>query len=256
MLEIFIPFFREFPWNKECKWITPIACGNFKNPEILLNASTRDNINQLNPYYNEFATLYWVRNNLRLKKYSGFYHYRKYLDPNPPHKIGFACEYRVNNPTQEILARLTSDSCEAKILEILDSYEMIAPRPIISNISIKEQYIQHHSKYTWDAFETAIIESHPDQKKHIRYFSDSNLFHFYGCMITKSEIFIEYIDFVMPVLDNLIRTTPPKILDDENSRFRAHRYPAYLGERLFMLFMHLRGFKTWHAPTAILEAGA
>ena len=77
-IEIYQTFHRPFPYKKQCEWIKPVGVGGYSEPGFLTD-NTGDNIANLNPYYSEFTTMYWVWKNRQLPDVVGFYHYRRYL---------------------------------------------------------------------------------------------------------------------------------------------------------------------------------
>lgn len=81
-IDIFICGHKPFDEIVKHKSYTNIFGGYKGNFEIKngLTDNTRDNISDLNGFYSELTSIYWVWKNLKLKDYVGFCHYRRYFD--------------------------------------------------------------------------------------------------------------------------------------------------------------------------------
>jgi hypothetical protein len=253
-LKIYIPYFRKFP-IPESENIIPLACGDFQDHSISINTKTGDNINHLNPYWNEYTSLYWIIKNQTLPKKVGFMHYRKFFAIELQSSNRWQPVYRTN-PTQEILNQLCSTAAVRRYERTLDSHDIIVPRGYHLNLSIKDQYTNSHGEEEWNQFELAIANVLPEYKQHLPFFYETNYFIFFGMMITHREFFLRYVSQVVCVLNELLRMRMPNIKSDEAARFRHHRYPAYLGERFFMLFLHANSLRRFECPVVLLESTA
>lgn len=235
-----------------CGWIRPVMCGSYINASIDLDARRGLSINDLNPYLNEFSILHWLEKNHQIPRIAGMVHYRKYFDFFAPPQVAWRHAY-LTEPTDSELSRLSAPEVQEHIQSILNRHDVICPRPVYMQMSIKEHYLSAHEPRAWTVFEQAIRDVAPMYGRHIDFFENSNRFTFFGMMITHHDIFLNYIRTVTKILLRLIELMPPEIHDDAKARFRNHRYPAFLGERFFMLYLHVNRLQLHEATIAHLE---
>jgi hypothetical protein len=251
-MEVYAAAFRDFHWPEHCHWLVPIGCGDYRPHPNTLHAATGKNLNALNPYLNEFSVLHWVAENRALPPLAGMVHYRKYFDLAPPAPVSWLAAYRTD-PTPGELHRLTGEGVEDLIADRLGRHDIICPKAIYMNQSIRQQYEAAHDPATWLAFEQAIREREPSYARHLKFFEESNRFVFFGMFITHRDIFLQYVRTVVPILLRLMEICPVVERHDEDKRFRHHRYPAFLGERFFMLWLHVNRFRIHECTVAHLE---
>lgn len=253
-MQIFIPYFRSFI-IPDSTHVTPVGCAGYTSEKILLNTNSGDSIDELNTYWNEYTSLYWILRNVQLPNLVGFMHYRKF----------FALEFLLSGnwapvlkaePSQELLNRLCSEQTVKKYTEILQSHDVIVPKGYQMNMSIRDQYIRSHGEREWYLFEKAVTKALPEYEEHLSFFRESNYFIFFGMMLTHRHWFKRYVSEVTRVLSELLKLEKPQIRPDETTRFRYHRYPAYLGERFFMLFLYANNLKKYESPVILLESTA
>jgi len=80
-------------------------------------------------------------------------------------------------------------------------------------------------------------------------------FRFYPIFITRWAVFDEFCSLLFPVLfevEDRIGALP----DIAGQRFQPGRYPAYLSERFWMLYLHARRLRLYGAQLLALEANA
>lgn len=175
-------------------------------------------------FYSELMSYKYIYDNVPLKKYIGFCHYRKYfnfLDDIPD------------------------------LDEIFSEYDCIAAKPLIYDVSIKEQYDTCHNIEDLYIVGGIIADKYPTYAKMWHNFIDGDLLVPYNMFIMKSEDFSEYIKFMFDILDeyvNIVGTNINKRIYDNYEKYIKDFYPndtveyqyrigGYLGERLTNLFL-------------------
>jgi hypothetical protein len=140
-----------------------------------------------------------------------------------------------------------------KFRKMLKTNDAIVPCGCQLSHSIKEQYISLHDSETWDVLIEAINYECPEYSKHIDYFDKSSRAIFLGMIIANKKLFLDYIDLAVRITTRIIYLKPPVDKQDEDARFQYHRYPAYLGERFFMLFLHVNRLRLFECPIVFLR---
>lgn len=189
-------------------------------------------------FYSELYMLDYVSKNIKLKKYTGFCHNRRYF--------GFLDDI-------------------PNLDEIFSEYDCITTKPIIFEKSIKEQYGAGHNIEDLYIIGGIIADKYPEYANMWHTFINGNIFIPYNMFIIKSEDFKEYIKFMFDILDEYVKIVGTDIMKriiDNTEKYLKTFYPndtrqyqyrigGYLGERLTNLFImtHYKKIKTY---TAIL----
>ena len=251
-IEIYQTFHRPFPYKK-CDWIKPVGVGGYHEPGFLKD-NTGDNIAHLNPYYSEFTTMYWVWKNVQLPDAVGFYHYRRYLhidhhDRNFKWggKIDKGSHYQVDYIEQpHVMELLTSDHYKEKITSMLQSTDAITGYPMRFDVTVPQQWAQHHPMEPLIAFVDELKQQYPHNHRQINYFFSQYGRCTWPVMIMKKDLFLRFCETLFPLLDRIFK----KIGTPYNSY--QNRYLCFLVERFIPVFFHLNNVHPNWVPTMTL----
>lgn len=191
-------------------------------------------------FYSELYNYKYVNENINLKKYVGFCHYRKYF------------KFLDNIPDMD---------------EIFSNYDCIASKPIEWNLTVREQYMKFHNIEDLNIVENIIDEKYPQYSHFCKVFLDGKLFIPCNMFIMKKEDFKQYCDFIFNVLDeyvNIVGTDINKRIEDNKDKYLKNFYPnntveyqyrigGYLAERLTNIFImtHFKKIKVY--PVIVTE---
>lgn len=243
-------------------WITPFVVGPYagqQNEFQPIDTGSGDSIAHLNPYFGELTGQYWLWRNRqpgerKADDYIGFCHYRRYFNLVPNDR--FHENKLLVDPTPAALAHLGSAEQEARAAALLGQFDMLATRQVALPFTIREQFNAVHDERIWQAFVNSIRSvSPPWIVSCLDLFDVSYEFRFYPIFITRWDIFEEWCELLFPVLFDVFRKIGP-LPEQENVRFQVRRYPAYLSERFFMLYLHARRLRVYGAQVVCFEADA
>ena len=212
----------------------PICVGNNKknfDPKVFLRDDTGENIAKLNATYNELTAIYWVYKHLKEFddiEYVGFSHYRRLF-----------CFY-LNDKKSYVKRKVNTDMIVTNELElesIFKEYDLVAPCPMRYR-SVKHHYDQTHNKHDINTLLDVIKEKHEKYyDAALDYFMNDGEF-LYNMFIFKKEDFIEYCEFIFPLVKEFLDRSP-------------NRYRLFVSERITGVFItHLlnKGFKPLYLP--------
>jgi hypothetical protein len=240
-IEIYQTFHREFPYNKNCKWITPVAVGNYYNPDMIRD-DTGDSIAHLNSYFGEFSTMYWVWKNRPLADIVGFYHYRRYLhlrsdDTNFDWmgKIDKGTHYQVDLVTEpHMLDFITSDEYRDRIEVMFESTDAITGFPMRFDCTIPQQWQQHHPMPAFYLFLEALKKHFPLYKDKIDAFFQGYGQIYWPIMILRRQCFEKFCSDMFPILFDVFEKIGTPYDPYQN------RYVCFLVERFIPMWFILQ----------------
>lgn len=180
-------------------------------------------------FYSELYQYKYVYDNVPLKKYVGFCHYRRYfsfLDDIP------------------------------NIDELFNTYDCIVGRPLTLKITIREHYKLFHNIEDLEIVENIIKKKYNDYYDSLESFLDNNLLIPYNMFIMKKEDFKEYCDFIFGVMNeylNIVGTDIKGRIENNKEKYLKsfspndtveyqYRIGGYIIERLTNVFM-IKHFK-------------
>jgi len=235
-------------------WIEPFATGDLALAEPgyrYKDDGSGDSIARLHSAFSEFVAHYWVWKNLPKTEYIGFCHYRRFFNFMKIPQINLA---QLNTPaTPEILQFVNQQEQKDRALEILQTWDGIAPKQISMPISIHEQYCDNHPPYIWDEFIRVIQHvSPPWLSKYVPLFELSREFQIVPIFILRWEIFEEYCALLFDVLFLVFKNIGP-LAEVEGARFQPRRYSAFLAERFLMLYFHAKGLRLFGTQIIMLD---
>ena len=211
-------FFKHLPLN-----IIPLGLGGNQFPENFINENKGENIAKLNKYLAEMTGIYWVYKN-KIHKYNendflGFCHYRRLWLCNK-----FEKKHNIKKKLSEVLLSETSD--------IFNNAEVILLDPTyLKNENIYDHFKNNHGDdIIQEAFKLLENDIATDFKKYLnnRSFSLCNMF------ITKPDIFINFCDFIFPLIFELLKFCKSNNLCIEKNI----KLPAYFMERFTSFWFH------------------
>lgn len=151
-IKIISVFHKEYKYNKECQWITPISVGNFSGGDFFLSDKNGENISHLNYTYAELTALYWMWKNISVEYY-GLCHYRRYFN---------FCNKSINS-----FEDFFSEHQNIAAINILKDYDVILSRPIQLNSSMESHYKECHVAEHYDIFIEEIKNLYPKNMNEI-----------------------------------------------------------------------------------------
>ena len=185
-------------------------------------------------FYSEIYMLDYIAKNYGLKKYVGFCHNRRYFN------------FLDNIPNLD---------------EIFSEFDCVTAKPKQFKGNIIAQYKLCHNIEDLYIIGGIIADKYPQYAKMWHTFINGKIFIPYNMFIMKSEDFIEYMKFIMGVLDEYVKivgTDINKRIEDNKDKYLKSFYPnntqeyqyrigGYLGERCTNLFLltHFKKIKTY-----------
>lgn len=220
---------------------TPIQVGRALNPELdpdYLNDATGDNISHLNENFCELTALYWIwKNKTDTSKNIGVVHYRRYFDFSSIDKklsIAYFKDLRNRNDIDK--------KYKDEILEVLNKYDIILPRPSVMAVSLRRQYEQIHIIEDLSVVENAVRTLFPEMSQTWNNVMERNYYSPFNMFITSSELFDDYCEWLFKILNHVKEEI--KISDDPYQK----RVFGFLAERLFNVWIEHRKLKVKYLP--------
>lgn len=197
--------------------------------KIIDSRTIKPNLPLDNKFYSELHHFKHVCDNVKLKKYVGFCHYRRYFD------------FLDNIPSMN---------------EIFSKYDCITSYPIELGTTVRQQYAQCHNIEDMEIVEDIIKDKYTDYYDMCELFLNGTLLVPYNMFIMKSKDFKEYCEFIFCILDeylNVVGTDINKRIEDNKDKYLKDYYPnntveyqyrigGYLAERLTNIFL-MKKFK-------------
>lgn len=169
-----------------------------------------DNISKKNANYCELTALYWIWKNSDAG-IVGLEHYRRCFDID-----------------------------EAQIQEVLTEYDIILPTVYRYRWSLEEEYNRYHLEDDWKHMKEALNEKSPDVAEDMMSVFGSNEIIPYNMFICKKRLCDEYSKWLFDILADVegkhIQYTPNAYQE---------RYLGFLSERLFTLYIRLKGLRVY-----------
>jgi len=195
-------------------------------PDFLSDDAGEDNISSKNRSYCELTAQYWAWKHAEADYY-GFFHYRRYLYPNPGAKRPYRLEQA---PSPEVLERLGYGQFE----ELIGQYDMIVPKGEDMHIPVWKHYAQapfHHEEdlaLTWKI----ILERYPEFIVAAESYLNGTICYFGNIFVMNREIFRNYCAWLFPLLSEFDKQT-----DISGYSPQERRVDGYLAERLLGIFV-------------------
>lgn len=177
-----------------------------------------DNISHQNRQYNELTVLYWAWKNQNAD-FIGLEHYRRSFDLN-------------GGQIKELLAQ---------------GIDAIIPRPALFANSLETHYKANHCIDAWNTMMDILKKNCPAIYSAARTIFAGNVFYPYNMGIFSKRFLNLYCEWLFPILDQVVAHHKEKWDKYQN------RYPGFLAERLFTLFVlfHQEEFKFYEADVLL-----
>lgn len=231
-------------------WLVPLGLNGYRDDDVLISdADGTDSISHLNRCYGETTGLYWLLNHCR-DDYVGLFQYRRYLtfahypapEYNYPAGIGLEA-------TPETLSFLGSAEQKQRMLEILDDFEFILPRPLVYQQTVATAFVSAHGQPIWDQF----LRSCRDELGFdTGYFRHETRFYLGNMFVANRERFTAFAAALFRVLDAVVAAVG-EVDGSDLSRYAQDRYAGYVAERFVGLYMHQMRMRVFEAPIIWLE---
>lgn len=204
-----------------------------------------ENISKKNRSYCELTAQHWAWKNSRAD-YLGFFHYRRYLYPDPDARF----PYRIaSKPNAELLKRLGYEDFAALIRD----HDMIMPIGENMHVSVRDHYASAPCHIPEDLvrMEKIIKEYCPDYIDAMEQYFSGSVHYFGNIHIMRRELFKHYCEWLFPLLDMFDQET-----DFSSRNAQEMRADGYLGERLLGVYYtrHKNEWKTLELPRVHFDA--
>ena len=152
---------------------------------------------------------------------------------------------------------LTSDAQRDKIVECLQSADVVCSRFRYMHKSIEAQYLESQLPEYWELFKEAIVKLYPQYKRHMIWFTDYSICN-YECVYVMEnykykQLVEEYFSIMEYIWQNCSETFPDKNVKQYNcTEIHPWRYPGFLNERFVPLFFYANGLRKIEVPFAFL----
>ena len=190
-----------------------------------------ENISEKNRSYCELTAQYWAWKNADADWY-GFFHYRRFLAPEPNARKPYRIE---GDPTEALLDRLGYGS----FAEIIGEYDLVAPLGEDMHISAREHYAAaaHHHAGDLALVECILKERHPEMAAAAEKYLSCTMCLFGNIYIMRKPVFHDYCAWLFPILEEFDRRADVSAYGPQERRVNG-----YLAERLFGVWLtHVRG---------------
>lgn len=195
---------KKCSYIKFCDYIIPIQVGKVLSSEKIeeISDDIGENISHKNDVYCELTALYWIWKNADAENI-GLYHYRRRLDIS-----------------------------KEDILRILKDKDIIMPKIKSFRTSLKEQYINEHSKDDWDVMMNVLKELYPKYYEFAQNVFNDNKIYRFNIFICGKDLFDNYCFWIFNILDTIYEKISTKNKNDYQKR-----YIGFMAERLFTLYI-------------------
>lgn len=228
--------------------IEPIQTGRAiaeESFEGMIGDDTGDNISNKNNKFCELSAQYWAWKNydkIGNPEYIGFMHYRRHFifNNNKYKKNELGCVEFLNMNDKNYIDEISLK--DNLIEEFVSEYDLILPGAIdLKSIRClkktkktpRDAYVAniYLSKNDYDVMIDTVKELHPEYIDVVDKVEKGHKQYWYTMFIAKKEVFMQYCEFVFPILFEL-----EKRLDFTGYSANGYRTLGYLGERLGTLF--------------------
>lgn len=212
--------------------LTPIQVGAALAGERFpgfVQDDTGENISAKNRSYCELTAQYWAWKNVEADYY-GFFHYRRYLYPDP----GAKRPYRVERePDGALLERLGY----GHFRELIDANDVLLPLREEMEIPAREHYAAapYHRREDLELAEELVRERDPELIPALESYLSGTALYFGNISIMRREIFRDYCGWLFPLLEEFDRRA-----DWAGRNAQEWRVDGYLAERLLGVYMTAR----------------
>lgn len=241
-LDIFITAFRPFNQYVIDKRYKVITVKDFKYEGKLesYKDNVGDNISDMNGFFNELTTFYWIVKNYPMKGYVGMCSYRRYFS---------------------FLDDIDS------IKDVLQNNDIILPtKEPLDGKTVFEHYDSYHNIKDLELALEILYKQYPSYKSDAEKFLNSKDMYCNNMFIMKREDFIKYCEFVFNILFTFLNNKKFNCYDDiiryvvsnrnlylkedvfSKSAIYQARIGGFLAERLFNIYIEHNFKKVYEIP--------
>lgn len=193
--------------------------------------------------FSEYSGLYWGWKNLKDIDYIGWCHYRRYFCLND--KKDYSRENIVVSEAELFKMNFSTDSLK----DYFSEYDVILPIKRVFPTSIWDTMKKFHDARDLEITEGVLLEHHPEYMPTFnKYLKHSNKLEQSSIFITKWPIFINYCNWLFPILFEIEKRSDPKL-----NSLNSPRKIGYIAEQLSPLFFHHNKYKIKHLPIAFVN---
>lgn len=198
---------------------------------FVLDNTGEDNISYKNKNYCELTGLYWIWKHDH-SNVKGLVHYRRFFTRNR-----FSSNHHFFYNSQDIK-------------NILSQYDVIvAEKLFVSEKNIINNYKQNHHINDWTNLKKIVKNDYPEYLLSFEKMEASNTFYPYNMMISDSDIFNSYCQWLFEVLEKL-----ENITDLSNYTTHQARIYGFISERLLGVWLETHNLKVYEAPVIQLDS--
>lgn len=199
-------------------------------PGFLQDDVGADNLSAKNRSYCELTAQYWAWKHAEADFY-GFFHYRRYLYPEPEAKLPYRLE---RSPAPEVLDRLGY----GRFGELIGRYDVILPKGEDMHLPVWKHYAQapfHHGE-DLSLVRDILLERHPEFAGAAEAYLNGSVCYFGNLFIMRRAVFQAYCAWLFPLLAEFDARA-----DTSGYSPQERRVDGYLAERLLGIYAaHLR----------------
>lgn len=181
------------------------------------------NISAKNANYCELTAQYWIWKNVKDAEYVGLCHYRRYLDLSGHgicKEMAFVSEDTVRN-------NIKIDT------SLLEKYDVIASKPLVEIVSLKDAYCLHHISTDFQTLEEVVNDLYPDYAESFRHvMRQNNRYSMANMLVTSKKIFDEYSEWLFNILFEVERR-----IEISKDPYQARVF-GFMSERLMNVFIY------------------
>lgn len=188
-----------------------------------------ENISAKNRSYCELTAQYWAWKN-ETADYTGFFHYRRYLYPDPEAKRPYLV---AREPNEALLEKLGYSGFG----EMIREYDLIVPKGENMHLSVREHYAAapYHRREDLELMERIAAERHPEMNQALERYLSGTVCYFGNIYIMRRDVFRDYCSWLFPLLEEFDRRA-----DWTDRSAQEQRVDGYLAERLLGIYVTQR----------------
>lgn len=250
-LRSFIIYHRDFPVPPNRPTHTLIAKGDYRPPAGIdhVRDDAGKQIAQKGMRWSEVTAMYWVWKNAERSRYVSFPHYRRHFWAVAGNRFAVEDKFFVE-PNSENLANLTSATNVDAMVNAMRVADAVVPVPARFALSLRDQYCRHHAAENWEVFVAHLAELGSEFRDALPWLNVCRFMHLYHMFVLRWEDFDEYMSMLTQLLE---RMDPDIVCPSEGYQARV---PAYLTERFFNFYLHVKRMRTICVPVCLLEKDA
>jgi hypothetical protein len=265
--KLFFHFHRRFAFNFDCDWARATAyekgldlggdyiCLSDSTPNISRLLDRDGNFEEAYVGYlaQTLATEYWILNHVHDLDFVGVTGYRRYpMFDYRSHSISAPLVHA--RATSEVVAALTSGVNPEAIHDALSRYDLILPKQLAFDKSVKSQYLETQDAAVWEAFMDGIAELAPEYKNKLNWFDEAYSFSAFGPMgLAPLNAYKEYADIYFKIVAFILKNVPNCfVVRDRSARYKTDRWIGYLAERFYPFFIFANGMTPFEVNTVEL----